>query len=176
MNSFNLLKVNRCLNEFLVRFIGSFHWFVSFQHNHLCPRAIGCANSTTLDDAVAFFAVSLTVNASGLNWRWSIVSRIIGLDKFWILSEAIARRVFLVICHSVSLHGKYPSTVCLALESSWTRAEATVRMLAEDTRHVGSLMSPSWRVLGRASCSVRAEVTARFAGSLTLQGTSLPGR
>ena len=57
-----------------------------------------------------------------------------------------------------------------------TRAEATVRMLAEDTRHVGSLMSLSWRVLGRASCSVRAEVTARFAGSLTLQGISLPGR
>lgn len=140
--------------------------------HHLCPaRDIGWANSTILWDALAFLAVSLTVNASGLNWTWSIVSRMIGLDKFWILSEAIALRVFLLTGHSVSLHGKYPSTVCLGFASSSTLADATVRLLADDTRHVGSLMSPSWRVLGRARCSTRAEDTVRFAGSLTTQGT-----
>ena len=104
-----------------------------------------------------------------------MVSRITGLAKFWVLSEAIALSVLLLTGHSTFLQGKYPSTVCLGFANSCTLVDATVRLLAEDTRHVGSLTSPSCRVLGRASCSTLAEVTARFAGSLTIQGTSRSG-
>lgn len=171
-------RVNRWFSPIISSYPRKASWWILpfFDHaHHLWPRDIGWANSTILWDALAFLAVSLTVNASGLNWTWSIVSRIIGLDKFCILSEAIALKVLLLTDHSVSLHGKYPSTVCLGFASSWTLADATVRLLADDTRHVGSLMSPSWRVLGRASCSTRAEDTARFAGSLTIHGTSRSG-
>ena len=142
---------------------------------YLCPRVKGCANSTILWEAFAFFADSLTVNASGLNWTWSMVSRMIGLAKVWVLSEAIALTVFLLTGHSTSLQGKYPSTVCFAFANSCTLADATVRLLAEETRHVGSLTGPSCRVLGRASCSTRAEDTALLAGSLTIQGTTRSG-
>ena len=104
-----------------------------------------------------------------------MVSRMIGFAKVWVLSEAIALSVFLLTGHSTSLQRKYPSAVCLGFASSCTLADATARLLAEDTRHVGSLMSPSCRVLGRASCSTRAEVTALLAVSLTIQGTSRSG-
>ena len=49
------------------------------------PLVIGCANSSILADALAFLAAMLTLNASGLNCTWSIVSRIIGLANSSIL-------------------------------------------------------------------------------------------
>ena len=46
---------------------------------HYFPLVIGWASSSMRDDALAFLAASLTVNASGLNWTWSMVSRMIGV-------------------------------------------------------------------------------------------------
>ena len=142
---------------------------------HLCPRSKGCASSTILCDGFAFLADSLTANASGLNCKWSMDSRMIGLAKVCVLSEAVTRRVPLFIAHSTSLQGKYPSTVCFGFASAWTLADATARLLAEDTRHADSLTCPSSRVLGRESCSTRVELTARLAVLLTGQGTSRSG-
>lgn len=55
-------------------------YFVSY-----VPLVTGCANSSILADALAFLAAVLTLNASGLNCTWSMVSRTIGLASSSIL-------------------------------------------------------------------------------------------
>ena len=49
------------------------------------PLLMGWASSSMRAEGLAFLAASLTVNASGLNCTWSIVSLTMGLASSFIL-------------------------------------------------------------------------------------------
>lgn len=118
-------------------------------------RWTGCARSFTRDDILAFFADSLTLNASGLNCTWSIDCRTIGCDKLFIRSDACTFTADLGTFHSTSLSGRYSSGNCLGFDSSCNRVLATAFSAGLLTAHTGCRISPSALSFGLANISVR---------------------
>ncbi len=85
--------------------------------------ARGTASSSTRLLARPLRADSFTRKALGSNWTWSILSRMIGLDRSSRRVFAVCRLADRLTCHITSLAAIYPSTKLLGLDNSKQRPE-----------------------------------------------------